>query len=181
MLTIIKSKLSRFFSDGIDTWTGKNSPTVKADRSVSKTPDAINPQTLPAQPTVQRMRNDLIQSEVVEEILSKKSERVHIVKSGSEIIGSEEKRSFTDEGLITDSDQYFLQTSEGRFIKGKELHGGGECYACQRYSDRVNFCDVCRKLVCVLHSVPHQNLTVCPSCWRKLKFNEDSWEEIQGK
>ena len=180
MFKKLKSRFAQVFLDKRDCWNNSPSSTKKDVPPLSDDLQVTSPQ-FPSPSSPQDMRDQLIQGECSEELLSKKSSRVHIVKSSSEIIGFQEKRSFTEDGLVTDSDEYFLKTSDGRFIKSTELHRGGECVACNGFSDKIFHCQICRRSVCFTHFIPWKEFKACPRCFYRLKFNEDTWFEKQGK
>ncbi len=184
MFKRIKIKLSKILLDKRDTWSGKSISHTQQVEAVTQSQDTELPQNpcpILHPQTIQGMRNELIESEIVEEILSKNSERVHIIKGSTDIVSSQEKRSFTEDGLVTHTDDNFVHTSEGRFIKGKELHGGGQCYFCEGYTDRIEFCFRCRRAICFKDSIPYKDFKVCPNCLRVLRFNEDTWDEEEEK
>jgi hypothetical protein len=184
MFEIIKRKLLSIVRDTHDTWAGNTLP-VQYDppcQELQQQPRRILPsqtQDTPGTPNIQDMRTQLIHGEAYEEIQSTTRHRVHIVRATSDLLSSEERRSFTEEGLVSHSEQYYLHTADGRFITGPELHGGGQCSICQGYTDekQLCFCAVCRRPLCFACARSWQELEVCPVHYRRLQFNRDTWVE----
>jgi hypothetical protein len=187
MFKTIKQKLLSIISDNHDTWAGNmlpvryNPPCQEPEQQPLRIlpPQPQDTLDTPATPNIQDMRTRLIHGEAYEEIQSTTRHRVHIVRATSDLLSSEEKRSFTDEGLVAHSEQYFLHTADGRFITGPELHGGGQCSICQGYTDekQLCFCAVCRRPLCFACARSWQELEVCPTHFRRLQFNRDAWVE----
>ena len=133
------------------------------------------------QPSITALRSQLIQSQNAEEMHSQSTERVRIIPAGTETPGITERRRFTDEGLVTENEQYFLSGADGRLIKNTELHGGGRCSACGGYTDRIYYCEYCRLPYCHIHIRPWKQIHVCHRHWAQLNFNRNTWSETDEK
>ena len=179
MFEKIKTNLLKILSAQKDTWTNIPSPPVTKREFTIGNVTKVNQPEINPQSNLKGMRDNLIRNEHEEELLSAKSHKVNIVSAGSKIVSSETKRSFSEDGLSETQDDYFLHTAEGRFIKGNELHDGGQCNHCKKFSDRIYFCNLCHSSICFKHTHPWENSTVCPKCYQFLKFNQDTWEKSE--
>jgi hypothetical protein len=133
-------------------------------------------------PSIHDLRQRLMAGQLGEEIQSEHQSQVRIVRAGAQMPSATERRSFTEDGLKTKADQYFVQTIEGRFIRSEEIHKGGTCSICDGLSDQIYFCEVCRRAICLKHAIPWKNVRVCPEHFERLLFQEDTWATLpEGK
>ena len=179
MLERLKNAVRSMFSDRRDAWSGQKSrggPLVRVAQPQHPVQVLPPPQTS-TEMGIGEMREQLIAGEAMEETQSVTRRRIHIVRASRSVVSSRERRSFTEEGLVTHTDEFFLHTAEGRLITGPELHGGGQCFVCRQFTDKIEFCAVCRRPLCFACAHPWESIKVCPEHQRLLAFHRDTWAE----
>lgn len=179
MFKIIRAKIKKIVNEGTDTWSGRVPQPQQVRPTELPSKGNIPVQPLPQQPSVHDLRNNLIEAELYEEVQSVNKNHTKIIPAGSSNPGSVEKRSFTEEGLVTTKQEHLLSTADGRLITSSELHGGGKCTVCPGYTDKhhLYFCAVCRRPLCFRCAIPWENNTkVCPAHYQILIFNQDTWD-----
>ena len=186
MLKKLTQNVKQWMADKRDAWgsTGNPAPPVPPSTSSPSVPATGQPSSSTrgvAQPSIMQMRNQLVAGQWEESVQSHTRRRVRIVQASAEMPGTEERRSFTEDGLMTDESEHFVRTAEGRLIPGASLSGGGQCAVCGGLSDRLHFCRICRIPVCHLHAIPWQSAHVCPRDFSRLRFHEDTWQGPQGE
>lgn len=134
-------------------------------------------------PTIEAMRANLVQAELYEETQSVRRRTVHIVPAGSHNPVSRERRSFTEEGLLTREDQYLLQTCDGRLATDADMRGGGLCSVHLQYTDRkgLTFCSLCHRPICFRCARLWEGEVVCPDHYQFLRHHYDTWQEDQRR
>lgn len=126
--------------------------------------------------SIQEMRDDLLETEYLEETQSVTRRTVRIIRAGTRNPTENERRVLDPrEGLVTDSEDFLLQTCDGRLTTN--LQGGGQCSVCSGYTDRdrLTFCALCRQPLCFSCYRDWQGAAVCPRHYRQLRFNHDTW------
>lgn len=147
-------------------------PSDPSDPSVPSSP----PETFPL-PTIPALREKLVLGQSLEEEQSVRTTAVEIVAAHNEVPSQTERRSFTEEGMVTQTKDFFLRTAEGRFIKPADLHGGGRCSVCGGNTNKIFFCRVCRRALCFADAFPWQEGHLCPLHHRQTLFFQDTWTQ----
>lgn len=124
------------------------------------------------------LRRRLVEGEHTEDVQSTSGHTVQIIPAGLDNPTTREKRSFTEEGMVTVVEDTLLEGADGRLIKAPELHQGGRCSfgPCARLTDKLIFCPVCRRGFCQTHSIQWKDIRVCPVDYRRLRFEDDTWD-----
>jgi hypothetical protein len=183
-----KSIFGRFRNSG-DTW-GTPTSLVLRQAEESAVPGGEDDGSLPTEAveasappgstvgaTIPDLRENLILKECVEEEESVHEASTQIVPARNEVPNQTERRSFTEEGMVTHTKDFLLRTVEGRFVKCADLHGGGRCSVCGGNTDKILFCQVCRRAICFTDAFPWEQGHLCPSHHKRMLFLQDTWAQ----
>ena len=184
MIKAWTGKIRKWLGDNGDAWSKPAQPSmpVAPEPGGANCDEPVHDAPSPTRdPSIMELRDQLIGGELAEEVQAKSSDQVRIVPAGPTMPGLSEHRSFTEQGLVSSKDQFFVQTSEGRFIRGSELHGGGRCATCGGFSDKGFCCATCGVWVCTRHAIGWGSQHVCIQESRRLRFHEDTWSEPEKK
>lgn len=177
MLRSLFHKIQRIVSDKADSWQSSRFPVaVNPANEITQAAEVLMPERCePLEFNPESLRNRVVETEFGEEVQSETSRRVRIMQAGPNVPDKIERRVFTGEGLVTRNEEILLMTADGRFIKGDELHRGGKCHVCSGFSDKVYFCEVCRKPLCFSCARMFNKMTLCPYHHFTLRFHQDTW------
>lgn len=171
-------KLKIFFKAGADAWR-QNDASLPIIAQSPTTTQGTNVRPEPPPASTYDFREQMIQNEFTAENCTQEQQSVHVFgpAAGGNIPSSFKHESFTEKGLLINQTDGLMTSAEGRLIKSTELHGGGLCHSCQRLTDKLNFCAVCKTPLCFRCFRTFENLTVCNLHYRLLYFNKDTWSK----
>jgi hypothetical protein len=171
-------KLKDFFRAGVNAWrqVDFNPPSMI---SPPPTTQGQNVRSVPLPTSTYNFREQMIQNEFTAENCTQEQQTVRVFGpvAGGNIPSSFKHESFTDDGLLTNQTDALMTSAEGRLIKPNELHGGGLCHNCQRLTDKLNFCAVCKMPLCFRCFRMFENVIVCNRHYQLLYFNKDTWSK----
>ncbi|MFA7232282.1 MAG: hypothetical protein WC071_13505 [Victivallaceae bacterium] len=169
-------KLKNVFKAGTDAWRRDifNPPSTVQPTSTIHNQNA-SPE--PPRASTYDFREQMIQNEFTAENCTQEQQSVHVFgpAAGGNIPSTFKHESFTNDGLLTNQTDALMTGADGRLIKSTELHGGGLCHNCQKLTDKLNFCTVCKMPLCFRCFRVFENITVCNQHYRLLHFNKDTW------
>lgn len=170
-------KLKNLFNAGADTWLKNdfNFPAI----APPPTTQGQNVRPIPPRTSTYDFREQMIQNEFLAENCTQEQQSVHVFGpvAGGNIPGSFKHESFTPNGLLINNTDGLITSAEGRLIKSPELHGGGLCHSCQRLTDKLHFCAVCKMPLCFRCFRTFENLIVCKQDYLSLSYNKDTWSK----
>ena len=173
-LKSIYSKLKSIFKPHstvhpVAPYNGQNTQNIKGENS----------QTFASKMNINDLRGKIIRDELMSETAGIEANTLRIVESADEITYSRQVQALTANGLETDNHEFLIRTAEGHLVKASELHHGGKCEICKKFSDGQHFrhCSVCQAPLCSSCSKKFKELILCPVHYKYAIFHNNTWDE----